>query len=107
MSTIGKIGPTLSLERTSLKQRVLNAGIWSFAAFAVSQVIRLGSSLLLTRLLVPEMFGVMAIAQMVMVGLQLFSDVGLKQTIIQSGRGSDPAFLNTAWVVQILRGGVL
>jgi O-antigen/teichoic acid export membrane protein len=94
-------------DRISLKQRVLNAGVWSLAGYGVSQVIRLGSSLLLTRLLVPEMFGVMAIATMVMVGLAMFSDVGLKPSIIQSKRGSDPAFLNTAWIVQIYRGVAL
>jgi O-antigen/teichoic acid export membrane protein len=61
----------------------------------------------MTRLLVPEMFGVMAIASVILVGLAMFSDVGLKLNIVRSKRGSDPAFLNTAWVVQILRGVVL
>lgn len=74
------------------------------AGFGVSQVIRFGSNLLMTRLLVPEMFGVMAIATLVMYGLALISDVGLGQNIVQSRRGNDPAFLNTAWVVQIMRG---
>lgn len=61
----------------------------------------------MTRLLLPEMFGVMAIASLVVVGLSLFSDVGLKPGIIQSRRGNDPIFLNTAWTMQILRGLVL
>jgi O-antigen/teichoic acid export membrane protein len=61
----------------------------------------------MTRLLVPDMFGVMAIANMVIMGLALFSDLGLRQNIIQSKRGSDPAFLNTAWIIQIFRGIVL
>ena len=88
----------------SLKQRVFAAGLWRLAAYVMSQGIRFGSNLLMTRLLVPEMFGVMAIAMMVFVGLQLFSDVGLRQSIIQSKRGDDPVFLNTAWVIQISRG---
>jgi O-antigen/teichoic acid export membrane protein len=88
----------------SLRQRVLSAGIWSLAGFALSLVVRLGSNLLMTRLLVPEMFGVMAIASTVMIGLTMFSDVGLKQNIVQSERGGDPAFLNTAWTVQVVRG---
>jgi O-antigen/teichoic acid export membrane protein len=62
---------------------------------------------LLTRLLVPEMFGIMAIAMMVLVALSLFSDVGLTQSVIQNKRGSDPTFLNTAWVIQVLRGVTL
>jgi O-antigen/teichoic acid export membrane protein len=61
----------------SLKQRVLNAGLWSVAGFALSLVIRQGGNLLMTRLLTPEMFGVMAMASTAMVGLAMFSDVGL------------------------------
>jgi O-antigen/teichoic acid export membrane protein len=99
--------PILSPDRISLKQRVLNAGAWSLLGYAFGQVIRFGSNLLMTRLLVPEMFGVMAIATMVMVCLGMFSDVGLAQSVIQSKRGSDPAFLNTIWVTQIIRGALL
>jgi len=104
---LGNAAPTPSPDRISLKQRVLRAGTWSVAGYGLSQAIRFGSNLLMTRLLVPDMFGVMAIAQMVMVGLTMFSDLGVKQNIIQSKRGNDPAFLNTAWMAQIFRGMVL
>ena len=96
-----------SPNRISLKQRVLKAGIWSLAGFGISQAIRFGSNLLMTRLLMPDMFGVMAIAMTVMAGLALFSDIGLKQSVIQSKRGNDALFLNTAWVTQVIRGGAL
>jgi len=96
-----------SPDQLSLKQRVLNAGAWRLAGYVLSQALRFGSNLLMTRLLVPEMFGVMAIAMLVVVGLTMFSDVGLKQSIVQSKRGHDPHFLNTAWVIQILRGVTL
>lgn len=88
----------------TLKQRIFAAGGWTIAGFGLSQAIRFGSSLLMTRLLVPEMFGVVAIATMVMVGLAMFSDLGIRQSIVQSRRGQDAAYLNTAWVIQILRG---
>ena len=91
-------------DRIPLKRRVLAASAWSLAGYGVSLGIRFGSNLVMTRLLVPEMFGVMAIATIVMVGLAMFSDLGLRQSIVQSRRGADPAFLNTAWALQILRG---
>ncbi|MEH2628580.1 O-antigen/teichoic acid export membrane protein [Bradyrhizobium sp. AZCC 1719] len=94
-------------EQISLKQRVMKAGMWSLAGFALSLVVRLGSNLLMTRLLAPEMFGVMAVASTLIVGLAMFSDVGLKQNVVQSKRGREPAFLNTAWAIQILRGALL
>ena len=94
-------------DRLSLKKRVLSAGTWSLGGYGCSQVLRFGSNLLLTRLLDPKMFGVMAIATMVMVGLAMFSDLGLKPNVVHSKRGDEATFLNTAWVTQILRGLLL
>ncbi len=91
----------------STKQRAFRAGIWSLGGHFSSQLIRLSSNLIMTRLLVPEMFGVMAIAWMVLAGIGLFSDLGTKQSVIRSARGDDPDFLNTIWVVQIIRGGLI
>lgn len=91
----------------NLRQRVFRAGGWSFAGYGLSQAIRLGGNLVMTRLLAPEMFGVIAIATMVTVILGMLSDIGLQQNIVQSRRGDDPDFLDTAWVLQIVRGGVL
>src|SRR5262249_55919676 len=64
-------------------------------------------NLVLTRFLAPEMFGLMAISSVVLIGLALFSDLGLRPNIIRSPRGEDAVFLNTAWVVQIVRGLLL
>lgn len=94
-------------ELKSLKQRVLRAGGWNFAGYGIRQVVRLGTNLIMTRLLVPEMFGVMAIALMLTQILGLFSDIGLRQNIVRSTRGDDPAFLDTAWAFQVIRGFVL
>ena len=82
------------------------AGSWSLAGAAISYAITFGSNLLLTRLLVPQMFGVMAIATLVITLLTMFSDFGLIQNIVQSRR-SDSAYLNTAWAIQITRGVLL
>jgi O-antigen/teichoic acid export membrane protein len=96
-----------SPQQLSLKQRILSAGSWTLTGSALNYAIRLGSNLVITRLLVPQMFGVMAIAMMVMTGLAMFSDFGLTQNIVQSKRGSDPDYLNTVWTIQILRGVLL
>jgi O-antigen/teichoic acid export membrane protein len=103
----GPLGAVRAEPIVALRARVLRAGGWTVAGFALSQTLRFGANLVMTRLLVPEMFGVMAIATMVMYGLALFSDVGLRQSIVQSPRGGEAAFLNTAWSVQIVRGAVI
>jgi hypothetical protein len=64
-------------------------------------------NLILTRLLFPEAFGLMALVQVFLSGLQMFSDIGIQTSVIRSKRGEDPAFLDTAWTVQVLRGGLL
>lgn len=87
-----------------LKQRVLRSGTWVMAGYLASQIMRLGGNLVLTRLLFPEAFGLMAIVQAVLMGVNMLSDVGTTTSIIQHAHGNTPRFLNTAWTMQILRG---
>lgn len=92
---------------SGLKQRFLRAAGWTLLGHALSLLLRLGSSLVLTRLLAPELYGVMAVGYVVMTGLHMFSDIGLISGAIRSERGDDPAFLNVGWIVQIARGLVV
>ena len=100
----------------SLKSRVLGEGLGArairgsaltFLGYGGAQFMRLLSNLILTRLLFPEAFGLMALVQVFMAGLQMFSDTGTATSILQSKRGDDPAFLNTAWTAEIVRGALL
>jgi len=45
-----------------------------------------------------------SIGFLVLYGLVMFSDLGLSQNIVRSHRGDQPAFFNTVWTAQILRG---
>lgn len=91
----------------TLRYRVFRAGGWVMGGHGTSQLIRLASNLVMTRLLVPEMFGLMAVAWLFMTGIQLVSDVGLRQSIVRSDRSEDPVFRGTAWTMQIMRGALL
>jgi O-antigen/teichoic acid export membrane protein len=88
----------------SLTRLSLQGAAWSMFAFGGAQMLRLVSSLILTRLLMPEYFGLMALVNVFMIGVSMFSDVGLGPNIVQSARGNERPFLNTAWTVQIMRG---
>lgn len=68
------------------------------------QALRFASNLILTRLLFPEAFGLMAIVTAIIVGVELVSDLGLRSAVIQSPRGDDEEFLNTVWTLKIVRG---
>ena len=87
-----------------LRSRALRGTAITLGGTGGQQALRLLSNLVLTRLLFPEAFGLMALIQTFMIGLAMFSDLGIGPAIIQSDRGEDPDFLNTAWVMQILRG---
>ncbi|HEY9742826.1 MAG TPA: oligosaccharide flippase family protein [Coleofasciculaceae cyanobacterium] len=92
---------------SSLKKQAIRGTIWTIAGYGASQVLRLGGNLILTRLLEPKLFGLMALVYVFITGLHLFSDLGLGASIIQNKRGDDPEFLNTAWTLQVVRGGIL
>jgi O-antigen/teichoic acid export membrane protein len=86
---------------------MLRAAGWLLASNVSSQLLRLASNLILTRLLVPEAFGLVAAVNTLYFGLVMFSDLGVWQSVVKSERGRDPRFLGTAWAVQLLRGGLL
>jgi O-antigen/teichoic acid export membrane protein len=91
----------------SLGSRTVSAATLVAAGSMASNVIRLLSNLVLTRLLFPEAFGLMLIATTVMVIVAMLSDVGIQQSIVRGWRGEDPVYLDTAWTFQVLRGGVI
>jgi O-antigen/teichoic acid export membrane protein len=96
-----------SQPKTRLRGRVLRAAAWTLGAHGFEVAIRLVSNLILTRLLFPEAFGVVAAATALMVGLILVSDFGVRAVIVQSPRGDSEDFLRSAWVFQLSRGTLL
>lgn len=91
----------------SLTRRVLRAGGWVGAGQLFSYALRLANTLVMTRLLAPEMFGVMAVVTIVITIMWMLSDIGLHPSIVRSDRGEERDFLDTAWTVQIVRGLLL
>lgn len=101
---------TTSLRRLAgqgLFARALRGSAIIALGYVSGQAMRLAANLILTRLLFPEAFGLMALVTMVMIGLTMFSDVGIGPAILGNKRGDDPRFLDTAWTVQVIRGGLL
>lgn len=89
---------------SSLKKLATRGAIWTIFGYGSSQLLRLGSNIILTRLLVPEFFGLMALVNTFIIGLNLFSDLGIEPSIIRSQRWREPILLNTAWTLQVIRG---
>jgi O-antigen/teichoic acid export membrane protein len=87
-----------------LESRALRGTYFIVAFYGMAQAVRFGSSIVLTRFFAPELFGLMTLMTTIMVGLSLFSHIGLEDSVIQNPRGDDEAFINTAWTIQVLRG---
>lgn len=85
-------------------RRALSGSVLTAGSYALTQALRLGSNLILTRLLFPEAFGLMALVSVVLVGLSMFSDMGIGPAISQHPQGDDPGFLDTAFTLDVLRG---
>lgn len=100
-----KISRTLSED--GYRARAIRSTAMVLLSFGGENFLRLASNLILTRLLFPEAFGLMALVQVVITGTAMFSDMGFRGAIVQDKRGNDPDFLNTAWTLQILRGTLL
>jgi O-antigen/teichoic acid export membrane protein len=88
---------------SSLKRLAIKGIFWTIAGDGITQIIRFGSHLTLTRLLVPELFDLVSLPYLLLTVVNAFSDIGLKLSIIQNQRGENPEFLNTAWTMQVIR----
>jgi lipopolysaccharide exporter len=78
----------------------LFASTFSYGATAL---IKLGSSLVLTRLLNPEAYGVMGILFSIAFMIELLSDVGTVGLLIRHARGGERRFIHTVWTVRLVR----
>jgi O-antigen/teichoic acid export membrane protein len=93
---------------TKIPQNVFAKGLfWTLASFGAGQVIRFSTNVALTRLLAPDLFGIMVIVNTMKTGIELLSDVGIGQSIVYNKDSEDPDFHNTAWTLQCIRGALL
>lgn len=90
----------------SLRRRSVRAAALVASSQVVSILLRFAGSLVLTRLLMPEAFGLVALVNSLVIAVVLLSDSGAGVVVIQSRR-SDEAFLATAWTLQVIRGVAL
>lgn len=88
----------------SLKGKILRNVGWMAISFATDVVVRLISSVILTRLLDPSAYGLISTVMVFMVFVTLLSDLGIKSIVNADERGDDPDFLSLLWTMQVMRG---
>ncbi len=93
--------------RKSLRTRALHSTVLTAFNYGGQMALRLGGNLILTRLLFPKAFGLMALMMSFLIGLEMLSDVGITPSIVHSKHGDESSYLNTAWTLQTVRGVLL
>lgn len=100
---INEIKRQLRDTKVGLQGKTIMAAFWSLIGSGGSGIIRFASNLVLTRLLFPEAFGLMATAMLTMTLVQIFSDTGVKTALIQHPKGDTPAFIDTSFLIALGR----
>jgi O-antigen/teichoic acid export membrane protein len=94
-------------ESRTLKQSVAISSTLSMAAFAYQALLRVASTMVLTRLLTPDIFGVFSVVISVLYIIQMFSDIGIRSLILTRENGVDDVFLRCCWTLHIVRGALI
>ena len=76
---------------------------WTVGFWGLSQALRIVSSVILTRLSTPEIFGILVIVYVLRNGIDLLSDVGFSQSLVISKNADEPEFYNTVWSLRLIR----
>jgi O-antigen/teichoic acid export membrane protein len=93
-------------EGGSVKVRVFRSGIWVGLSEAVLAAVNLLKSVVLARLLTPEVFGLMALASVAIRTIETFTRPGIAQALI-ARRGQFEEVSDTAFTMLVARGVML
>ena len=85
------------------RNRILTGFSWHSLFKFSSALIKLGKIAILARLLTPNDFGLFSLTTIALGLTEAFTETGINTTIVQS-RQSVSYFLNTAWIISIIRG---
>lgn len=90
---------TLNFKGINLRSDLL-ATVFSFGA---QGTIKLGSSVVMTRMLQPDAWGVITILMAIVFVVEMIADMALTVVLIRHERGDEPRYVNTAWTLRLAR----
>lgn len=89
-----------------IKRRTLRAGLWVGVSSVALNILSLSRSVVLARLLTPEIFGLWAICMTFIRAITVFSETGFASALIHRQESAESA-RDTAFVLLIIRGVIL
>ncbi len=94
-------------DRPSFRHRIKSGVAWIFGSSLARHALRVVSSMILTRLLAPDSFGLIATAALLPVAIEMCSDFGVRHAIVHNPNGSTRRYLDVAWTLIAFRGFVV
>lgn len=91
--------PKLRLRMLNLKGDLFATSL----SFGLQAVIRLGASLILTRVLKPEAYGIVSIVTSIGYVVALLGDIAVTVSLVRHEQGDAATYLNTAWTLRLGR----
>lgn len=73
----------------------------------INNLLRAVSSVILTRLLVPEVFGIAGVIGSISFTVAMASDLGFQAFVVRHADGDNRRFLDTVWTISLLRSAFL
>lgn len=86
-----------------LRARAFRGGAWLGVGSAAEQGSRFIRNMILVRLLAPAAFGTMAIVMSASVMFQVFTEIGVREGLIQNPKGAEKEYVNAAWWMAFVR----
>ncbi len=88
----------------TLGERTVKSGFWAFGMNVSGRGLRILVILLVARQISPDAFGAYGLALIAIAAAGEFSTLGIREALIQREEADVDAFLDTAWVLQVIRG---
>lgn len=98
--------PLVNEETPKLARKITHGAFWLFSFRIASRLLSTVSSIVLARLLSPSDFGILGTAMLTIGFLETFTQIGFEGALIQKNASID-RFLDTAWLIAVLRGLVI
>ena len=90
----------------SVREKTVRSSVWISLASVFANVFDLVNSIILARLLVPEIFGLVSIVVLIRHGIDVLTRTSFKQALIYR-QDNESSAADTAWILNIMRGVIL
>ena len=103
---LNKIISFLTEEGGDFKHKIIRSSFWMVLANTIIRILEFVRSIILARLLTPEIFGIWGIVNFIRQGIEVFTQTGFGAELIHRQKRVKEA-ADVAWTLNILRGFIL